>query len=161
MEIVIRAVAVYAILWVVLRAMGKRELAEMTAFELVILVVLGDIIQQGVTQEDMSVTGAALAVSTMGLLAVATSVIGHRWRRSRTLLEGRPSLVVRDGQVFDEVLHLQRIPREELNEAARKRGISDLGSIRWGILETDGTFSFLKEGATPDETLDDPGEGQH
>ncbi len=161
MEIVIRAVAVYAILWVLLRAMGKRELAEMTAFELVILVVLGDIIQQGVTQEDMSVTGAALAVSTMGLLAVATSVVGHRWRGSRAVLEGRPSLVVRDGEVFDEVLHRQRIPREELDEAARKRGIADLGAIRWGILETDGTFSFLEDGATSGDTQEEPEEGQH
>lgn len=158
MEIVIRAVAVYAILWVVLRAMGKRELAEMTAFELVILVVLGDIIQQGVTQEDMSVTGAALAVSTMGLLAVATSVIGHRWYRTRPVLEGQPSLVVRDGEVFDEVLRLQRIPREELAEAARKRGIADLDAVRWGILETDGTFSFLTDDA---QSQDGPEEGRH
>lgn len=160
MEIVIRAVAVYIILWVVLRAMGKRELAEMTAFELVILVVLGDIIQQGVTQEDMSVTGAALAVSTMGLLAVATSVVGHKWRRTRPALEGRPSLVVQDGVVFDEVLRLQRIPREELDEAVRKRGIVDIGSIRWGILETDGTFSFLQDDATAADQ-DEPEEGQH
>lgn len=161
MEIVLRAAAVYVLLWVLLRAMGKRELAEVTAFELVILVVLGDIIQQGVTQEDMSVTGAALAVSTMGLLAVTSSVVGHRWPRTRPVLEGRPSLVVRDGRVIDEVLRIQRIPVEELLEAARKRGISDLRSVAYGIVETDGTFSFVENDDPTGEDQDDPGEGQH
>lgn len=143
MEIVLRAAAVYVLLWVLLRAMGKRELAEVTAFELVILVVLGDIIQQGVTQEDMSVTGAALAVSTMGLLAVGTSVVGRRFGRARPLLEGRPSLVLRDGEVYDDVLATLRIHREELEEAARKEGLADLDGVGWAFVETDGTFTFV------------------
>lgn len=158
MEIVLRAAVVYVVLWLLIRAMGKRELAEVTAFELVILVVLGDIIQQGVTQEDMSITGAALAVSTMGLLAVASSVVGERFPRGRRLLEGKPSLVVRHGVVDDEVLRLQRIPREELDEAARKRGIADLAEVAWGIVETDGTFSFIEQDRTADDQ-DVPAEG--
>lgn len=158
MEIVLRAAAVYVILWVLLRAMGKRELAEVTAFELVILVVLGDIIQQGVTQEDMSVTGAALAVSTMGLLAVGSSVLGERSPRARRVLEGKPSLVVRHGVIDDEVLRIQRIPLDELHEAARKRGIGDLGEVAWGIVETDGTFTFIEEDRSSDEQ-DQPAEG--
>lgn len=161
MEIVLRAAAVYVLLWLLLRAMGKRELAEVTAFELVILVVLGDIIQQAVTQEDMSVTGAVLAVSTMGLLAVGSSVVGERWPRARRVLEGRPSLVVRHGVVDDEVLRLQRIPRAELEEAARKRGISDLRTVTWGIVETDGTFSFVEADDAEGEDQMTPGEGQH
>lgn len=161
MEIVLRAAAVYGILWLLLRAMGKRELAEVTAFELVILVVLGDIIQQGVTQEDMSITGAALAVSTMGLLAVGTSVVGERSPRARRLLEGKPSLVVRHGVVDEDVLRLQRIPRAELEEAARKRGLGDLGTVAWGILETDGTFSFIEEDDPRGDEQTDPAEGQH
>ena len=143
MEIVLRALAVYVILWLLLRAMGKRELSEVTAFELVILVVLGDMVQNGVTQEDMSVTGSTLAVATMGLLAVGSSVVGYRYRRTRPILDGEPSIVVRDGEVVDEVLHLQRITREELDEAARKKGLADLDDVRWGIVEADGTFSFV------------------
>jgi uncharacterized membrane protein YcaP (DUF421 family) len=161
MEIVLRAAAVYIILWLLLRAMGKRELAEVTAFELVILVVLGDIIQQGVTQEDMSITGAALAVSTMGLLAVGSSVIGLRFPHTRRVLEGKPSLVVRHGVVDHDVLRLQRITRDELDEAARKRGIGDLGRVAWGIVETDGTFSFIEEDGPGSDDQTDPAEGQH
>jgi uncharacterized membrane protein YcaP (DUF421 family) len=157
-EIVLRAAAVYVILWLLLRAMGKRELAEVTAFELVILVVLGDIIQQGVTQEDMSITGAALAVSTMGLLAVLSSVAGERWPRARRVLEGKPSLVIRHGVIDEEVLTLQRIPRDELDEAARKRGIGDLSKVAWGIVETDGTFSFIEESGNGEDQTE-PAEG--
>ncbi|HMJ77058.1 MAG TPA: YetF domain-containing protein [Iamia sp.] len=161
MEIVLRAAAVYVILWLLLRAMGKRELAEVTAFELVILVVLGDIIQQGVTQEDMSITGAALAVSTMGLLAVGSSVLGERIPRARRVLEGKPSLVVHHGVVDEEVLRLQRIPRDELDEAARKRGIGDLSTVAFGVVETDGTFSFVEEGDPTGDDQTAPEEGQH
>jgi uncharacterized membrane protein YcaP (DUF421 family) len=157
-EIVLRAAAVYVILWLLLRGMGKRELAEVTAFELVILVVLGDIIQQGVTQEDMSITGAALAVSTMGLLAVLSSVVGERWPRARRVLEGKPSLVVRHGVIDEEVLAFQRIPRDELHEAARKRGIGDLSKVAWGIVETDGTFSFIEESGNGEDQTE-PAEG--
>lgn len=155
MEVVIRAAVVYALLWVVLRAMGKRELSEITAFELVILVVLGDIIQQGVTQEDMSVTGAGLAVCTMGLLAVGSSVIGRRFPATRRVLEGRPSVVVRDGVVLHEVLRQQRMTTEELHEAARKRGYLVLDDLAWVIVETDGKFSFIEKAADPSD--DDPG----
>lgn len=143
MEIVLRAVAVYFVLWLLVRAMGKRELAEVTAFEMVILVVLGDLVQAGVTQEDMSVTGSTMAVATMGLLAVGTSTIGHRVPRLRNVLDGRPSVVVRDGRVLDEVLRLQRITFDEVLEAARKEGIADLRDVRWGIVESDGAFSFV------------------
>lgn len=158
MEIVLRAAAVYVILWLLLRGMGKRELAEVTAFELVILVVLGDIIQQGVTQEDMSITGAALAVATMGLLAVLSSVVGERSPRARRALEGKPSLVIRHGVIDEEVLALQRIPRDELDEAARKRGIGDLSKVAWGIVETDGTFSFVEESGNGEDQIE-PAEG--
>lgn len=157
MEIVIRAAAIYALLWVVLRALGKRELAEVTAFELVILVVLGDIIQQGVTQEDMSLTGAALAVSTMGLLAVGSSVVSQRWPRSRPLLEGRPSVVVRDGEVIAATVRSLRMTEDELHEAARKRGYRSLDALAWVIVEADGKFSFVDRrpgGATRPEPTD-------
>lgn len=144
MEIVLRAAFVYFFLWFLLRAMGKRELAEVTAFELVILVVLGDLVQNGVTQEDMSVTGSALAVTTMGLLAVATSTVGFKFRRAEGLLEGHPSVVVRHGEVLTDVLAVQRITRNELEEEARKNGISDLREVEWAIVEADGGFSFIK-----------------
>jgi uncharacterized membrane protein YcaP (DUF421 family) len=157
MEIVLRAAVVYALLWGLLRAMGKRELAEATAFELVLLVVLGDIVQQGVTQEDMSITGAALAAGTMGLLAVATSVVGRRVPATRSLLEGHPSVVFANGAFVDETLRLLRMTADEVDEEARKRGYRELGRLEWIIVESDGKFSFIDrvETAENDEDPDD------
>lgn len=144
MEIVIRAVAVYAILWVVLRAMGKRELAEMTAFELVILVVLGDIIQQGVTQEDMSVTGATVAVGTMTLWAVGGAWVAQRWRPAAHLLSGEPVVVVLDGEPLEDSLEAEAIDLDDVKEAAREKGIADLRDVAVAVLNPDGKLAFVE-----------------
>jgi len=144
MEIVFRAVVVYLFLLAMTRALGKRELTEMTAFELLLLIVLGDIVQQGVTQEDMSITGAVLAAGTMGLLVLATSYIGFRFRPARRITEGVAVVVIRNGRIQHEALKIERITDEELAAEARLRGIRDLGEVELGILEPDGKFSFLQ-----------------
>jgi uncharacterized membrane protein YcaP (DUF421 family) len=158
MEIVIRAAVIFFIIFVLLRAMGRRELAEVTAFELVILVVIGDLVQQGVTQEDMSVTGAVLAISTMALLAMAASVIGVRFPRTRPVLEGTPVVILRNGKPFDKAMHQERITEDEVKEEARKRGIADLSQVAWVILEPDGKFSFITDDAIEQKDPDQEGE---
>lgn len=144
MEIVLRAGVVYLFLWFLLRALGKRELTEVTAFELVLLVVLGDIVQQGITQEDMSITGSAVAASTIAMLAVGSSVIAQRFPRTRPVLEGRPSVIVHDGRLVDENLRSLRITVDEVHEAVRKQGYRSLDHLEWVIVEADGKFSFIE-----------------
>jgi uncharacterized membrane protein YcaP (DUF421 family) len=156
MEIVIRAAIVFAFLWLLTRAMGKRELAEISAFELILLVTIGDIVQQGITQEDMSLTGAVLSAGTIGLLTVTLSYLGFRWRQGRTFIEGMPVIIIREGRPLREVLKLERLTVEEVHKAARGQGIDDLGRVKVGILEPDGKFSFIRENdsgedAPPDE----------
>ncbi|HEV2890508.1 MAG TPA: YetF domain-containing protein [Frankiaceae bacterium] len=144
MDVVWRATAVYAFLFLFTRALGKRELVEMSAFEMVVLVTMGDLVQQGVTQEDFSVTGAVLAVSTFGFLALAGSYVAFRFRAARHVLEGRPVVVVHQGKVLDEALRVERVSRDEVLEAARNEGIGDLADVRVGVLEPDGKFSFVR-----------------
>jgi len=144
MEIVLRAVVIYFFLWLLLRAMGKRELAEVTAFELVVLVTLGDIVQQGVTQEDMSVTGAVLAISTFGLLAVGSSFVARRFPATRRVLKGRPSVILRHGELVDGTIRALRMTTDDIAEAARKRGYRHLDQLDWIIVEDDGKFSFIE-----------------
>ncbi len=143
MEIIVRATVIFFFVWGLMRLMGKRELSELTAFELVLLISIGDLIQQGVTQEDMSITGALLAVGTIGMWILAFSYASFRWRGSRTVIEGFPVVVVQDGRLIEEMLQLERLSREEVLEAAREQGIENLGDIRIGILEADGKFSFM------------------
>lgn len=144
MEIVLRAAVTFLFLWVLTRVVGKKELAEMSAFELVLIVTVGDLVQQAVTQEDMSVTGALLAVGTFALLVVAMSWVGFRWPRTRRVIEGTPVIVIDGGALLDEVIAVERLTRDDVLSAAREQGIEDLGQIRYGVLEPEGNFSFVR-----------------
>ena len=145
MEIVVRAAVVYLFLWFVTRVVGKRELGQMSAFELVLLVTMGDLIQQGVTQEDYSITGAMLVIGTFALLLVLFSWVSFRFTRTRAAIEGMPVVVVQDGEMRSDVMHYERLDRDELFEALREQGIDDLTKVRVGVLEPDGKFSFFTE----------------
>jgi uncharacterized membrane protein YcaP (DUF421 family) len=144
MEIVLRSAAVFAFLWFLMRVIGKKELTQLSAFELVLLVVIGDLVQQGVTQEDMSVTGAVLATGTIALLVVAMSYAGFRWNRTTKVVEGMPVIVVSDGRMLIEAMRLERLTEEEVVSEARQQGIGDISEIRYGVLEPDGRFSFVR-----------------
>jgi uncharacterized membrane protein YcaP (DUF421 family) len=144
MEIIVRATVIYFLLWAVARGVGKRELSEMTAFELILLVTMGDLIQQGATQEDMSLTGAALAVATLAMWIVLFAYLAWRFRGLRPALEGAPVIVIHRGEALGNVLKIERLTLDEIREAARKQGITDLAEVDIGVLEPDGSFSFLK-----------------
>lgn len=143
MEIVVRAAVVYLFLWFVTRTVGKRELGQLSAFELVLLVTMGDLVQQGVTQEDYSVTGAMLAVGTFALLLTFFSWLSWRSPRLRGPLEGQPVVVVRDGRLLERPMRLERLSDTEVLQALRQQGVEDVADVRVGLLEPDGTFSFL------------------
>jgi uncharacterized membrane protein YcaP (DUF421 family) len=154
MEIVVRAAVIYLFVWLIVRGTGKRELSEMTAFELVLLVVMGDLIQQAVTQQDTSIVGGMLAVSTIGVLIVVTSYLTWRFKGTRGLVEGVAVVIVRDGKPLEDILRLERVSVDEVLAGARNQGISDLAQVEIGVLEADGKFSFLtrdKEQHEPDE----------
>ena len=143
MEIVYRAAVLYLFLFFLMRLLGKKELGQMSAFELVLLLAMGDLVQQGVTQEDYSVTGAMLAIGTFGVLILLGSYVTWRFPRTRPLLEGVPVVVVQDGRFREDVMRLERVTDSELREALREQGIEDVASVRVGLLEADGKFSFF------------------
>jgi hypothetical protein len=138
MEVVFRAAVIYFFLWFITRVVGKRELGQMSAFELVLLVTMGDLIQQGVTQEDYSVTGAMLAVGTFALLMMSFAYLSWRFPRARPAFEGMPVVLVHDGVMQRDLMRAERLPDTELLEAMREQGIDDLSEVRVGILEPDG-----------------------
>jgi len=144
MEIILRSTVIYIFLWAVARGVGKRELSELTAFELILLVTMGDLIQQGATQEDMSVTGAMLAVATLAFWILVFAYLSFRFKRLRPAFEGVPVVVVREGRALDQVMRIERLTLDEVLEEARNQGIADLAEVEIGVLEPDGKFSFLK-----------------
>jgi uncharacterized membrane protein YcaP (DUF421 family) len=144
-ELVVRASVVFWFLFLLIRGLGKRELAQLTPFELIVLMVVGDLVQQGVTQEDTSITGALLTVATFGCWVLALAVSTARWPRWRRRVDGVPVVVVHDGRLVPEALRVERLTPEEVVEAAREQGIADLAAVRVAVLETSGRLSFLRD----------------
>jgi uncharacterized membrane protein YcaP (DUF421 family) len=143
MDIVIRAAIIFAFVFLLTRLLGRRELNSLEPFDLILLVVTGDLVQQGVTQNDNSLTGAMLAISTIGLLTVALSYLSFRFKRMRPILNGEPIVLVEDGEVIEQNLRRQRLTREEIGAEARLEGIGSIEEVRWAILETNGRISFV------------------
>jgi uncharacterized membrane protein YcaP (DUF421 family) len=147
MEIVIRASVIFFALLLLTRGLKRRTLADMAPFEMLLLVTLGDIVQQGVTQEDFSLTGAILAVTTFSFWITVLSWVTWRSRRLGRIVDGVPVVIVQDGKPVDAVMKTERMPLDELYESARQQGIDDLAKVRVAVLEPSGRISFIKTDA--------------
>jgi uncharacterized membrane protein YcaP (DUF421 family) len=143
MDLVLRTVFVFVLILVVTRAVGRRELSSMEPFDLILLVVIGDLVQQGVTQSDYSLTGTTTVIATIALLVVGTAYLSFRFRRLRPILEGEPILLVSDGSIIQRNLRRQRLTVGELEAEARQQSIGSLDDVRYAVLETNGKISFL------------------
>ena len=142
MDLVLRTAFVFVLIFVVTRAVGRRELSSMEPFDMILLGVIGDLVQQGVTQSDDSLTGATTVIATLALLTVFTTWLSFRVRRLRPLLEGESVVMVADGHVLVRNLHRQRMTVEEVEAEARQQQITSLDDVRFAILETNGRVSF-------------------
>jgi uncharacterized membrane protein YcaP (DUF421 family) len=145
MDIALRAIALYAFVILVMRIIGRRELSSMSPFDLILLIILGDAIQQGLTQDDYSVTGAVIAVATIATLQVATSYLSFRSEKARRVLEGLPIVVVDHGELVEENLKRERMTADEVAEEMRQQQISSLDEVEWAIVEANGSVSFIKK----------------
>ena len=125
------------------RVIGRRELSSLQPFDLILLIILGDAVQQGLTQDDYSLTGAVLVVGTIAVLQVGLSWLTYRVPRTRPVFEGEPLIVVEDGKVIERNLKRERLTVEEIAEAARLQQISHIADIQWAILETSGQISVI------------------
>ena len=146
MDIVLRAIIVFCFLLVLTRVIGRRELSSLQPFDLILIIILGDAVQQGLTQDDYSLTGAFLAIGTIAVLQVFVSWVGFRFPRARPVIEGPPIVVVQDGDVIERNAKRERLSVDEIREAARQQGIGQLSQVKWAVLETNGQITFIKKG---------------
>src|SRR4029078_11710577 len=161
MDIVLRAIVIFGFLLVLTRIIGRRALSSLQRFALILLIIVGDAVQQGLTQDDYSLTGSFLAIGTIAVLQVLVSWIGFRFPgrlpalegtplvRACPLpcLEGAPIVVVENGEVIERNAKRERLSVDEIREAARLQGIGQLDEVRWGVLETNGQITFIKKGS--------------
>jgi uncharacterized membrane protein YcaP (DUF421 family) len=142
-DIALRSILLFFVVFLLTRAIGRRELSSLEPFDLILLIILGDAIQQGLTQDDYSVTGALIVISTFAALQVGISYLSFRSKRLRPILEGEPIVLVEDGRVIEKNMRRGRLTQGELAAAARQEQIASLDEIRWAVLETSGKISFI------------------
>jgi uncharacterized membrane protein YcaP (DUF421 family) len=143
MDIVLRAGFAFCFLILLTRVVGRKELSSLEPIDIILLVVMGDLIQQGVTQSDYSVTGLVLAIGTFGFLQATTSWAAFRFRPVRKVLDGEPIVVMQDGKILEQNLRRERITLEDLAEEMRGQQIADFGDVKWAVLESNGKISFI------------------
>jgi uncharacterized membrane protein YcaP (DUF421 family) len=144
-DVILRAVIIYVVVFAFTRVLGRRELSTLQPFDLILLVIIGDLIQSGVTQNDLSVTGVLLVLCTIGILQVLFSYLGFRFRRIRPVLQGEPIVLVENGRLIDRNMRRERLTPDDLAEKARLSEIGSIDEIRWAVLETNGDISFIKQ----------------
>jgi uncharacterized membrane protein YcaP (DUF421 family) len=145
MDIAVRGVVLFILMYLLTRVIGRRELSSFQPFDLILLIVLGDSIQQGLTQDDYSVTGAFIAIGTIAALQVLTSWSAFRFPWLRRLLDGHPIVLVEDGKVIERNLRRERLTMDDIAEQARSNQIASIQDVQWAIFEPSGTISFLEK----------------
>jgi uncharacterized membrane protein YcaP (DUF421 family) len=143
MDLAIRAVVLFFFVFLLTRIIGRRELSSLEPFDLILLIVIGDAIQQGLTQDDYSVTGAMIVVGTFAILQVLTSLASYHLPKLRPALEGEPIVVVQDGKAIEKNLRRERLTLAEILVEARCQQVRTLDEIEWAVLETSGKISII------------------
>ena len=146
MDIAIRAFVAFLIVLLLTRVVGRRELSSMEPFDLILLVVLGDLIQQGITQNDESVTGALIVATVIALMTVAVAYLNFRVSWLRPVFEGGLVVLIEDGKLIERNLRRERLTVEEVEAEARQQQLESLDDVRLAVLETNGRISFIPNG---------------
>ena len=144
MDSVLRAVAIYAFLLLVFRITGKRSLAQITTFDFVLLLIIGEATQQALLGDDFSIINACIVIGTLMVLELGLSVVKDRWPTLDRVLESAPLIVVQDGKVLEERVARERVDVDDVLTAARElHGLERLDQIKFAILERSGGISIV------------------
>ncbi len=143
MDTVWRVAVVYLFLMAALRTMGKRDVGQLAPFDLVVLLLIPEIFSQAMAGEDYSLTNAIIGVSTLLSLVFLTSVITYRYRWIAKVVEGEPAVLVRHGHLVPEAMNRERVGPDEIVAHMHKSGLERIEQVKWAILETDGSISFV------------------
>jgi uncharacterized membrane protein YcaP (DUF421 family) len=142
--LILRAVVVYTFLLLALRLAGRRELAQMTSFDLVLLLVISNAVQNSINAGDNSLVGGLVSAVALVLLNWGVGYASYRWRRVERWLQGKPARIVTDGKIHFGEMRRELITLAELRSALRKQGIMRLADCAQVVLEPDGTLSVIR-----------------
>ena len=152
--LVVRAIVVYVFVGIALRVAGRRELGQMTTFDLVLLLVLANAVQNSINAGDNSLGGGLISATTLLVINFAVGEATYRWRWFERLVQGRPLPLVRNGRLVLRNMKRERVTLEELRSALRKQGIDGVTQCKHAVLESDGTLTAVRNDVTQHELVD-------
>lgn len=147
MDAVLRAGAIYLVLLILFKLSGRRSLAQLTTFDFVLLLIIGEATQQALLGEDFSVTNMVLVVATLIVLDVGASLLKRRNDRLARLLDGSPTIIVEDGVLMQWRMDKARLTLDDVMESAQESGLERLEQIRYAIVERNGKISIIQRSA--------------
>ncbi len=140
---VLRAVVVYLLVIVLIRLSGKRAVGQFTPFDLVLLILLGNAVQNGINGGDNSLTGAVIMATTLIALNYGVAWMTARSVRAERIVEGAPVVIARDGKLFEKVLRREMISSRDFEESLRMNNVEDVSEVELALLETNGSISVV------------------
>ena len=146
-DIVLRTAAIYAVILVGLRLAGKREMGQMTVFDLVVLLLIANVVQNAMVGDDTSLLGGVLAAGVLLILNALLARLRLRWPRLRRAIEGSPTVLILHGQVLEDHLRREGVDKETLQAALREHGLPDETGVEMVVLEIDGSISVVPDSA--------------
>jgi uncharacterized membrane protein YcaP (DUF421 family) len=144
LQIVLRTGVIYLLVLIGVRLSGKREVGQMTPFDLTLLLLLSNSVQNAMTGPDTSLMGGAVAAATLLILNYLVADVSGGSKRLRRLIQGQPSLLVHDGKVIETHMAREHVSMDELHRALREHGINACDQVALAVLEVDGSISCLK-----------------
>jgi uncharacterized membrane protein YcaP (DUF421 family) len=145
MDVAVRSLVAFLFVFAITRVVGRRELSTLEPFDVIMLVVIGDLVQQGVTQSDYSVTGIVIVLSVVTLMTALFAYLNFRFPGLRPWMEGRPVVLIDNGSVIEGNLRRERLTVAEVEAEARQQQIASLSQVRWAVLERNGRISFIPD----------------
>jgi uncharacterized membrane protein YcaP (DUF421 family) len=142
-ELVIRAIAVYLFLFVLIRLIGKKHVGELAPFDLLVLLILSETVSNALSGEDKSLVGGLISAATLIVLVQLMGFVSWRNKKVERILEGVPRVLVRHGVSSKTVMAEERVTISELLEALRRNGCTNINDVRAAILENDGKISVI------------------
>lgn len=145
MQIVLRITLIYLFIFVAMRIMGKREFSQMSPMEFITLLLIPEIVSQGMVGEDFSIINAVVGIATLFVLVYAISTLTHVSERFESIATSRPTVLVHRGRLLEANLNRERVSPDEIYGEIRRSGLERIEQVRWAVLESEGTISIVPE----------------
>lgn len=144
-EMVLRAVVVYAVVFILFRTVGKKQLGQLSPFDFVLILIVSESISQGLSGEEHSLLGAGLSAGTLLLISRVLDYASYKSKRFERLMDGAPSIIIQDGKVVEEARRRALLTMEELYSALRQNEVEEIADLKFAILETNGRMTIVKK----------------